>query len=105
MLMSPACRLPSPENDFSLHSHPSHSDPLLGSRLHLPMIDLATSDWPRDWFVTQAGPTGAFLWDFEPGKGESVSLSFCLVEAMRQEAWGSFPASRREAHLLGGGKN
>lgn len=79
MLMSPACCLPSPENDFSLHSHPSHSGPLVGSCLHLPLIDLATSDWSRGWFVTQAGPTGALLWDFELGKGESVSLSFCLV--------------------------
>ena len=48
---------------------------------------------------------GALLWDFELGKGESVSLSFCLVEAMRHEARGSSPASSREVHLLGEGTN
>lgn len=44
--------------------------------------------------MTQAGPVGALPWDFELGKGESVSLSFYRGEAVRHEA-----GVCREPHL------
>ena len=59
-------------------SHPSHSDPLVGSCLHLPLIDLATSDWSRGWFVTQAGPNGGpslGFWTWKGRECQSVLLS------------------------------